>query len=502
MIARHVLDSLLEGCQVISFDLRYLYVNDVVAQQGRRLPEELLGRTMAECYPGIDQTPMYATLGRCMAERLHLRMENEFLFEDGAKGWFELRFVPVPEGACILSLDITEQKRAAIALARYEEQSRHTQKIEAIGRLAAGVAHDFNSILSVILSYSGMLLADLNSADPMRESVTEIELAGQRAAALTRQLLTFSRNDVGRLQPVSLRLVVGGMENMLRRLLGVGAGVDLRVVGPESLGFVQADLGQMEQVVLNLAVNARDAMPGGGCLTIETANVDLDADYARAHAGVVAGPHVLLAVSDSGVGMDRDTQARMFEPFFTTKVVGKGTGLGLSTVLGIVGQNAGHVQVYSEPGAGTSVKVYFPRVEGTAHPEPAVSADSDAPGGTELILVVDDDAQLRCAVSAILRRRGYTAIEAPNGDAALTILREVGGRVDLLLTDLVLPGVNGRELAETAIGLHPRMRVLFMSGYTGDAATHRGLLDTGAPFLQKPITPRTLAGAVRRVLDE
>lgn len=371
VIAHHVLDCLLEGCQVVSFDYRYLYVNEAVLRQGRRSREELLGRTMPECYPGIEQAPMYATLTRCLTERIHHRMENEFEFPDGSKGWFELRFVPVPEGACILSLDVTEQKRLAMSLAVYEKRLRHTQKIEALGRLTAGVAHDFNGILWVIRSYSGMLLADLGPADPMRDSVTEIERAGQRAAALTRQLLTFSRREVGRPRPVSLGVVVGGMENMVRRLFGDGDGVELRVVGHEALGFIQADTGQMEQVVLNLAVNARDAMPEGGCVTIETANVDLDADHARTNPGVTSGPHVVLAVSDSGVGMDRETQARMFEPFYTTKDVGKGTGIGLSIVLGIVRQNGGHVRVHSAPGCGTSVMVYFPRIEGATRPVPS-----------------------------------------------------------------------------------------------------------------------------------
>ena len=316
-VALDVLDSLLEGCQVIGFDWKYLYVNKTVATQGQSSKEELVGRTMMERYPGIENTPMFSVLGKCMKDRGHHRMENDFTFPDGSKGWFELRFVPVPEGVCILSLDITENKRSQVALARSEEQLRHAQKMEAVGRLAGGVAHDFNNVLSVILSYSELIGADLKPGDPLCADIEEIRKAGMRAADLTRQLLAFSRQQALEPSVLDLRQTVSGMEKMLRRLLG--ASIELTMLPATGLWNVKADVGQIEQVVMNLAVNARDSMPQGGKLSIEIKNVELDEQYAAAHHDVQPGSYVMLAVVDSGTGMDRATRERIFEPFFTTK---------------------------------------------------------------------------------------------------------------------------------------------------------------------------------------
>jgi signal transduction histidine kinase/ActR/RegA family two-component response regulator len=497
-VARHVLDNLLEGCQVIGFDYRYLYVNEAVAAQGKSTKERLLGRTMMECYPGIENTPVFALLRECLADRKHARMETEFEFPDGSRGWFELRFIPVPEGACILSLDMTAVKRTAAALAKSEQQLRHAQKMEAVGRLAGGVAHDFNNLLSVVLSYTSLLIDDLPEGDPVRADIEEIKKAGERAAALTAQLLTFSRNQIMEPRILDLNVVVGNLEHMLRRM--IGENVDLKVVYAPELGKVKADPGHVEQVLLNLVVNARDAMPVGGRLTIETRNVELDLDYAQQHLGVTPGPHVLLAVSDTGVGMDKATQERIFEPFFTTKERGKGTGLGLATVFGHVRQLGGHVWVYSEPGKGATFKVHLPCTQEVPSvlPPPVPSATLR---GSETILLVEDEEQLRVVTRGILRRNGYHVLEACDGAEALRKCQQHEEPIQLLLTDVVMPEMSGRELADHVLPMRPDIRVLYMSGYTEDAIVHHRVLAPGIALLQKPITPESLLRKVREVLD-
>lgn len=498
-VARDVLDRLIEGCQVIGTDYRYLYVNEALVRYARRGKDELIGRTMTECYPGIDETPMFAALQRCMLARQHERMENEFTFPGGSKGWFELRFIPVPQGVCILSLDITAEKRSQRDLATAEEQLRQVQRLEAIGRLAGGVAHDFNNVLSVILSYCDFMLTDLRPGDPLRADVEQIQQAGQRAAALTRQLLAFSRQQAMQLQVLDLNEVVAGAETMLRRLLG--ADVALTLLLAQGLWKVKADPGQIEQIVVNLAVNARDAMPTGGKLSIETKNVELDEQYAELHHGVEPGPYVMLAVSDTGHGMDPDTQARVFEPFFTTKELGRGTGLGLATVFGIVKQCGGHIWLYSEPGHGATFKIYLPRAAAGAVPRATATVPPVATRGTETVLVVDDDDQVRGVTVGILRRAGYRVLEASNAGEALLICEEHSSRIHLLLTDVVLPRVSGRQLAERVAGIRPDMRVLYMSGYTNDAVLQHGILESDVAYLQKPITPDALTRKVREVLD-
>jgi two-component system cell cycle sensor histidine kinase/response regulator CckA len=497
-IARDVLGSLLEGCQVIGFDYTYLYVNDTVVAQGRQSREQLLGRTMMECYPGIEDAPMFSVLRRCMTAREHERMENEFTFPDGSKGWFELRFVPVPEGTCILSLDITGEKRAAAALARTEEQLRHAQKMEAVGRLAGGVSHDFNNLLSVVLSYTSLILADRKDDDALCADLEEIRKAGERAADLTRQLLAFSRQQVRLPKVIDLNQIIAGMEKMVGRLLG--ADVEVALLPAARGGKVKADPGQIEQIVMNLVVNARDAMPNGGKLTIQTNNTELDEHYASEHLGVTAGPYVMLAVTDTGIGMDRETQAQVFEPFFTTKEKGKGTGLGLSTVFGIVKQSGGHIWLYSEPQKGTTFKVYLPRTDATADTTPSQPPPSEGERGSETILLVEDDEQVRIVAKGILRRGGYTVLEAPGPGEALLVVEQYGARINLLVTDVVLPRMNGPQLVERIRTSRPDIKVLFMSGYTDEAIIQHGILDSGVAFLQKPITPETLSRKVREAL--
>ncbi len=497
-VALDVLDSLVEGCQVIGVDWTYVYVNETVAKHGQRSKEQLLGRTMMECYPGIENTEMFAALRRCMEDRTHHRIENEFAFPDGSKGWFELRFVPVPEGVCILSLDITEAKRSLATLARTEDQLRHAQKMEAVGRLAGGVAHDFNNVLSVILSYGELLLRDMKPGEPMRADVEEIHKAGQRATDLTRQLLMFSRQQVLAPRVLDLNDLLTSMHKMLQRVLGDD--VDLVALPTRPLGRVRADPSNLEQVIMNLVVNARDAMPRGGKLTMETANVVLDEVYAEAHLGVTPGPHVMLSVTDTGTGMDRATLARVFEPFFTTKESGKGTGLGLSTVFGVVQQSGGSVWVYSEIGSGTTFKVYLPRVDA-----PVEIVGGTVPRttlrGSETILLVEDDDQVRVVAKSILRRSGYHVIEARNAGEALLHSEQHPTTIHLLLSDVVMPQMSGPDLAKRLGSTRPEMRVLCMSGYTDDSIVRHGVLQPHIAFVRKPITPEALTTKVREVLD-
>jgi signal transduction histidine kinase len=399
-----------------------------------------------------------------------------------------------------LLAEIAERKRAEADRQALEAQLLQSQKMEAVGQLAGGVAHDFNNMLTVISGYSAILLETLDAADPNRGDIEEIRGAAERAAGLTRQLLAFSRKQV--LQPRVVDLnseVITGLEKMLRRL--IGEDIELVTSLDGHLGLVNADPGQLEQVIVNLAVNARDAMPDGGRLVIETANMELGAEHAGRHIGVKAGRYVMLAVTDTGSGMKPETMARMFEPFFTTKEQGKGTGLGLATVYGIVKQSGGDIWVYSEPGHGTSFKIYLPLVEEPKSAAVPASTKAHDYAGTETILLVEDDETLRLLARRILQSRGYTVLEARDGEQALAICGQPATRIDLVATDAVMPKMNGRVLAERLATLRPRLRVLFMSGYTDDDMLRRGIMDPRMAFLQKPFTPEGLAKKVREVLD-
>jgi two-component system, cell cycle sensor histidine kinase and response regulator CckA len=388
--------------------------------------------------------------------------------------------------------DITEYKRL-------ESQFMQSQKMEAIGVLAGGVAHDFNNLLTAINGYCELALESLDPKHPVRGDLEQVRNAGQRAASLTSQLLAFGRKQIFQLEIMDLNAAITQMSSMLRRL--IGEDIELVSITQPGLGLINADPGQIQQIIMNLAVNARDAMPEGGKLTIETADVDFDVAYMKGHPAVKAGPYVMLAITDSGIGMDEATKARLFEPFFTTKEKGKGTGLGLSTVYGIVKQSNGFVWVYSEPERGTTFKVYFPRVvEETARIiTKEISALESA--GSETVLLVEDEPLVRAFILRILQDRGYSVLDASGGQEALAVVEQYAGNIHLVITDVIMPGMSGKDLVLKLKARRPGIKALFISGYTDNVIVHHGILDSGVYFLQKPFKTESLARKVREVLN-
>ncbi len=447
--------------------------------------------------PAESQSFVASMLERIRAGSMDAHGEYANRCKDGSTIMCEWHNTPMFDdvgafaGLLSLAQDITGRRKL-------EGQLRQAQKMEAVGQLAGGVAHDFNNILSVVLSYSDFVLADLNGDNPARSDVEEIRRAGIRAADLTRRLLMFSRQQVIEPKVLDLNEVLTGVEKMLRRL--VGEDVEVTFVSGESLGHVRADPGSVEQVLVNLAVNARDAMPTGGRLTMETANALLDEEYAKTHLGANPGAYVMLSVTDTGSGMDKATLARIFEPFFTTKERGKGTGLGLATVFGIVQQCGGTVWVYSEPGLGTTFKVYLPRVD-AATEVPRAQVVPVTLRGSETVLLVEDEDAVRDVARGILQRHGYTVLDTRSAGEALLRSEQYEGPIHLLLTDVVMPLMSGPVLAKRLAPARPRMKVLCMSGYTDDAAVRHGVVDAEFAYLQKPLTVDSLTRKVRDVLD-
>jgi two-component system cell cycle sensor histidine kinase/response regulator CckA len=426
-------------------------------------------------------------------------LQLEFICKNGSTLWTEVKmtFMPSPEGqpSGILGVtrDINERKRL-------EEQLRQSQKMDAIGQLAGGVAHDFNNLLTAILGYSNLLLSGLSEDSPLRPDIGGIKQAGERAATLTRQLLAFSRQQVLQPELLNLNIVVANMSHMLNRL--IGEDIELITIHGTESAWVKADPGQIEQVIINLIVNARDAMPQGGKLIIETTNVELDEAYTCYHAEVKPGPYVLLAISDTGQGMDAETQARIFDPFFTTKERGKGTGLGLATVHGIVNQSGGHIWVYSELGQGATFKIYLPQVEAPVRLAMPRQISVKPRSGSETILLVEDGDAVREMVLQALRRDGYRVMEANSGVQACQVAAAHQGHIDLLLTDVVMPGgMSGPQLAANLAALRPNMKVIYMSGYTDNAIIQHGVLEAGIIFLEKPFSLETLTRKIRQALD-
>jgi PAS domain S-box-containing protein len=497
-----ITSSLGEGLYALDKNGRVKFMNPAAEIGLGWKQEELLGQSMHEVihFQKADRTPRSSedcpVLGVLKSGQMVKVESDVFTRKDGTI--FPVSYTSSPIitegqviGAVLAFHDVTER-------IELEEQFRQSQKMEAVGQLAGGVAHDFNNLLTAINGYSALTLARLQAEDPLRRNLEEIRKAGDRAAALTRQLLAFSRKQVLQPKVFNLNSVVSDLERMLRRLIGEDK--ELRTVLESKLGSIKADPGQIEQIIMNLVVNARDALLQGGKLTIETKNVYLDNDYTKHHIAVVPGPFVMLAVSDTGIGMDEQTKARIFEPFFTTKLAGKGTGLGLSTVYGIVKQSGGNIWVYSEAGRGTTFKVYLPRVDEGAQEYKRNAETVEDLQGTGTILLAEDEEMVRTLARQVLEMYGYQVLEAANGGAALLICERHKEGIHLLVTDVVMPEMSGPELADRLAQLRPKMKVLFMSGYTDDTIVHQGVLDEGTPFIQKPFAPDDLARKVKEVL--
>ena len=452
-----------------------------------------------------DRDVVLTTWRRALADGE--KFESEYRMLGAGGGWRSVRVqaVPVREaGGAVREwvgshVDITEQVESSRQIALMQEQLQQSQRLEAVGRLAGGIAHDFNNLLTVITGAGTLVLEDMPRDNPSRRDVEDVVAAGTRAAALTAQLLAYSRKQVLQPQLIDVSVVLADVQTMLRRLIGEQIAIG---VGTHADGWlVLADPNQLEQVILNLALNARDAMPAGGTITFETEQVQVGSEYSSSHLGVTPGEYVMLAVSDTGVGMDDVTRAQIFEPFFTTKPVGAGTGLGLATVYGIVRQSGGHIYVYSEPGLGTTFKIYLPRAPVSEGTDPVkVSQRRAAGGGGECVLLVEDAVDVREFVARVLRRSGYVVRMADSPAAALAVLEDDATHYDLLLSDVIMPGINGRELADLVVKQRPDIAVLFMSGYTDNAIVHHGVLDPRTNFLHKPFTPDQLLLEIRRTL--
>jgi len=471
---------------------RLLEVNAAAEDLSGYRRVELVGLTLNDLTSAEEGGRTRERLALLLREGRSVLHETVLLRKDGSQVPVEISAQRLNDGRIQgVVRDVTSRKKL-------EDQLRVSQRIESVGRLAGGIAHDFNNLITVISGHADLLLATIPPGDPTREDLQEIKAASSRAASLTRQLLAFSRRQVFELRNLDLNSVVSRMESMMRR--AVGEDVELVFLPGPSLWAMRGDAGQLEQVLLNLVVNARDAMPRGGELLIRTSNVELDLDFVDRHVGASPGAHVLLEVRDTGEGMTEETLGKVFEPFFTTKGPGKGTGLGLAMVYGIVKQSSGYIAVESEPGFGTAMRLYFPRVHGEVE-EDEFHPEEGREQGTETILLVEDQEMVRTLARRILVGLGYRVIEAQDAGEAIHAARERGEAIDLLLTDVIMPRMGGRELAGILLEGHPDLKVLFMSGYTDDAVMHHGALQSGHGFLQKPFNPSSLSRKVRDVLD-
>ena len=477
---------------------RYVDANDAFVRMMGYQREELVGKTAQELGIWADPDDRGQMVRQMDQTEPTEAVETRFRTKSGEERRVQISTerIVLDGEPCVLAntLDVTEARRL-------EEQFRQAQKMEAVGRLAGGVAHDFNNLLSVIMGYSELAQDTTPAGTAVRKQLDQIKKAAERAATLTRQLLAFSRQQVLELKVLNLNAVVNNVSKMLLRL--IGEDITLSLKPGEPLGSVKADLGQIEQVLMNLAVNARDAMPEGGKIAIETANVELDETYAKQHPSFRPGSYVMLSFSDTGCGMDAKTRSRLFEPFFTTKGPGKGTGLGLSTVYGIVKQSGGYIWAYSEPARGATFKIYLPRVDSPA-PRRSIPKDSDLvfDRGTETVLLVEDDNSLRALTAELLRGAGYTVLEAADGNAAIEIANRHLNSIDLVLTDVIMPGMSGGDLVVHLRHLQPKLAVLFMSGYASDLISRAGVPESDRSVLHKPFTRRSLLTKVRSVLDE
>ena len=504
---RILVDHSIQGVAIAQADpFRLSFVNPAMSTLSGYAESELLTMNpeqLAELIHRGDRRALFSNFQRRIAgEERPARTDYRVIHRDGSVAWVQIyssaiTFEGTPATLTVF-IDETDRKLADIERKQLENTLREAQKMEAVGRLAGGVAHDFNNVLSAIKGNAEMAQLDLAEEAPLNAAMTEIIEAADRAANLTLQLLAFSRKQVIAPKVINLGQLVENLASMLAPL--IGEDVVLRTVPHTPLGSVMADPGQIEQIVVNLAINARDAMPGGGELLIETSDVVLTDDYNKGHPDAKTGAHVMLAVSDTGCGMSPEICQKIYEPFFTTKKAGEGTGMGLATVYGIVEQNNGRIEVYSEPGVGSVFKVYFPMVHEQAE-TPIHKERSQQAGGTETVLVVEDEDKVRRVVVRFLKRRGYNVLEAACGEDALQVALRHADPIDLLFTDVIMPEMNGRELADRLTEQRPGIKLLFTSGYTHDNIAHRGVLDEGVQFIAKPFSLKALAVRVREVLD-
>jgi len=501
-LLRTLIDSLPDMIYIKDTECRLVLVNSPhLYHLGATHLDEVVGKTDFDFYPSDLAQKFYTDDQEVLrfGQPLLNKEERTQAKDTAVQRWMLTTKVPLhnPQGQIIglvgIGRDITERKRL-------EEQFRQAQKMECVGQLAGGVAHDFNNLLTAIGGYTELIREVLAPTHPAYPDLEPIRFATQRAKVLVRQLLTFARQQPLNFRTINFNEVIFNLDKLLRRL--ISEDIELVTLPDPGLGYVKADPNQIEQVLINLVVNARDAMPGGGVLTIETANINLNGEYAHQHTEVTPGLYVLLAVSDTGTGMSSEVQARLFEPFFTTKAAGKGTGLGLATCYGIVKQHGGHIWIYSEIGQGTTVKVYLPRVaNGDAPPAPVKENTSTLKRGKETVLLVEDEMTVRQFTGRVLRKLGYTVLEAANGEEALRVAAEYEGDIHLLLTDMVMPLLSGKPLADLLRRRQPALKLLFMSGYTNDGITQNNFLAVDIAFLQKPFSSEQLARKVREVLE-
>ncbi len=502
---RAIFNGAAEGILIVEHHTRDIkYVNPAICRMLGYNEDELKHLTVNDIHPAYILDRMgFDFEAHDRESKTMFQQDIECKMKDGTIIYSDIVLTPriiidgIPHSAAFF-LDVTKRKKAEEEKKKMEEQLLQSQKLEAVGRLTGGIAHDFNNILTAIIGNAEIILATLPKGDPTRGGAEEIRSAGERAAGLVSQLLAFSRKQVLQPMVMSLNDTVHDMEKMFRRI--IGEDIEFRTILAPDLGLVEADPGQIEQVIMNLVVNARDAMSRGGKITIETANAELDEGYARSHIAVIPGPYVMLSVSDNGAGMTKEVQEHIFEPFFTTKEKEKGTGLGLSTVYGIVKQSKGNIWAYSELGKGTTFKAYLPRVERLISEKKKADKKAEALTGSETILIVEDDEMVRKYTERVLKGIGYRVLIAADGEEAVRIAGEHEGPIHLMLTDVVMPGMSGQEIEEKLRTLRPDIKALYMSGYTDDAIVHHGVLDKGKVFLQKPFTIDALGRKVREAL--
>jgi PAS domain S-box-containing protein len=502
---RTLVENIQDGVFIIQ-DAKMQFVNEAFARMVGYSVEEVIGMDFQQLVAPED---LEMVSDRYIRRQVGEYVPNEYEFRMLHKDGVTRVIVNMNVGLInyhrrIASMgtvkDITERKRAEEERLALQEQLRQSQKMEAIGHLAGGIAHDFNNLLCIIKGYSQFSLTELKESNPLKENIEEIQKAADRASNLTRQLLALGRRQIMDMKVLDLNDILRDLKKMLHRV--IGEDIELVTSSAKDLGRVKTDHGQIEQVVMNLVVNARDAMPKGGKLTIETANVELNEEYARTHIDVTPGRYVTLSVSDTGCGMTPEVKKRIFEPFFTTKERGKGTGLGLSMVYGIVKQSGGYIWVYSEPGKGTTFKIYLPRIDEDVESVRLGTPLPKSLQGSETILLVEDDEMVLRLARTVLQKNGYNVLEAANAEEALRMAQKHSDNpIHLMVTDVVMSKMNGRELADCLISLRPKMKVLYMSGYTENTIVHHGVLDPGINYIQKPFTPDALARKVREVLD-